>query len=329
MGSVARLMAVATDGLRVTKRSCYRSAGRWAWSGWWLGLAVWLALPAGAQNIPVKDDLMKLTWQNVSYPATDPGETDLLNYWQRRERVVQVPVEQAALILIDVWDVENPRESNHPVGDRIVREAIAPLLAAARAANMMVIHGAHRPVGWDGRNTDPPGDYRGAGSSGLDELPPEVAAQPADPEQWPPREFKYRVGEYKQFASNGTPAYLPYGYVRGLHPDALPMPREREFIESNLQKVQEILREHKILHLLYAGTWTNGCVVMRDIGIRRMSALGYNTVILRDATWGPELADTWDTMEVTRGAVLDIEIINGFSGLASELTAELQRLAPK
>ena len=57
-----------------------------------------------------------------------------------------------------------------------------------------------------------------------------------------------------------------------------------------------------------------------------MFARGYNTVILRDATWGPELADTWDTLDVTKGAVLDIEILTGFSALSAELVKELERL---
>jgi nicotinamidase-related amidase len=236
-------------------------------------------------------------------------------------------VEQTALILIDVWDIAGERERNPPVGDEIVRTAIAPLLQAARAADMLVVHAVHRPIGWDGRNTGPRIDARSGDAMARDQLPAEVARQPVDPEQWPPREFAYRVGEYGQFARNDSPAYLPYAYVQGIHPDALPVKRDREYIESDFDRVQSLLRENRILHLLYVGEWTNGCVVMRPVGIRKMSALGYDTIILRDATWGPELADTWDTMEVTRGAVMDIEILNGFSALASEVTSELRRLA--
>ena len=38
------------------------------------------------------------------------------------------------------------------------------------------------------------------------------------------------------------------------------------------------------------------------------------------------MADTWDTLEVTMGAVLDIEILNGFSALSVDVVRELQRL---
>jgi nicotinamidase-related amidase len=282
---------------------------------------------ADAQTGPERQArLMKLTLRNVSYPAVDPGAPDMSVHWQRRERTVHLPLEQTALILIDVWDIASERERNPPVGDKIVRTAIGPLLQAARAADMLVVHAVHRPIGWDGKNNAPRIDARSGDSMARDRLPEEIARQPVDPTQWPPREFVYRVGEYGQFARNDSPAYLPYAYVQGIHPGALPTQRDREYLESDFDRVQTILRENKVLHLLYVGEWTNGCVVMRPVGIRRMSALGYNTIILRDATWGPELADTWDTMEVTRGAVMDIEILNGFSALASEVTAELRRL---
>ena len=246
-------------------------------------------------------DELRLTLWNVSYPAVDPGDRDMNGQWRRRERVVTMPVGEAALLLIDVWDVENERQGSPPAADRIVRERIAPLLAAARAAGMLVIHAPHRPVGWDGANRGPRIDCRSAASTARDALPADVAGRARDPEEWPPAEFVYRVGGYGQFARNDQPAYMPYGYVRGIHPDTLPVRGEREHIESCFEEVQALLRRNGILHLLYVGEWTNGCVVMRPVGIRRMSSLGYNTVILRDATWGCELADTWETMEVTGG----------------------------
>ncbi len=48
--------------------------------------------------------------------------------------------------------------------------------------------------------------------------------------------------------------------------------------------------------------------------------------IPRDATWACEMADTWDTMEFTKAAVLDIEILNGFSVLASDVVRGLRRI---
>ena len=124
---------------------------------------------------------MDLTLRNVSYPPTDPGAPDLSAHWMRRERSATLPVDQTALVLIDVWDVESERAMNAPAGDRIVEERIAPLLEAARAADLLVIHAVHRPIGWDGINTGPSLDARGPDSCARDELPKEVASRPEDP----------------------------------------------------------------------------------------------------------------------------------------------------
>ncbi len=63
------------------------------------------------------------------------------------------------------------------------------------------------------------------------------------------------------------------------------------------------------------------CIVSRPVGIRRMAALGYNTIILRDATWGSELPETWKS--------LDIEINNGFSASSEELVTYLKKVWPR
>ncbi len=261
---------------------------------------------------------IELTVRNVSYPADDPGPGLLAPHWRRRERTVTLPLDRTALLLIDFWDVVGgDRWGNPPRGDGIVRETVAPLLAAARAADLLVVHAFHRGIGWDGINHDPPVDFRTPASGAGAETPAE------EDDAWPPAAFRHRVGSYGQFAINSVPPYVDYPYVRGAHPGALPVRRDREVIESNREALDALFREHGILHLLYAGQWTNGCVVGRPAGMRAMSAAGYNTVILRDATWGAELADTWDDLTVTNASVLDIEIGTGFSALASEFTAAL------
>ena len=90
-------------------------------------------------------DELRLTLRNVSYPAVEPGDRDTSAHWRRRERVVRLPVGEGALLRIDVWDTENDRHANPPVGERIVRDRTAPLLSAARTAGMLLIHAPHRP----------------------------------------------------------------------------------------------------------------------------------------------------------------------------------------
>lgn len=40
--------------------------------------------------------------RNVSFPNKDPGETNLSSHKIRRERTIKVPVEESAIILIDI-----------------------------------------------------------------------------------------------------------------------------------------------------------------------------------------------------------------------------------
>ena len=156
-----------------------------------------------------------------------------------------------------------------------------------------------------------------------DSLPPYIDKTRIPPGQWPPVDFIFRVDRYGQYARNTNPKYSPYTQILGLNPNLKPVRGDKEYIESNLNKIQKIFRDNKILHLIYVGGATNQCIMNRPVGIRNMAAKGYNIIILRDATLGSELADTWDSLEVTKAAVLEIEINYGFSALGSDLVEQL------
>ena len=273
--------------------------------------------------------IIPVTLRNVSYPAEDPQVRYLQDYWRRRERKANLPLSKTAIILIDIWNKRNERLQDNPLVDEIIEDKIAPLLEVARKANMVVIYAVHRPIGWDGMNLGPTVDHRNPMSSGRDELPEFIKNKKLHIPEWPPLEFICRVGEFKQFATDSDPLYLPYTQVLGIHPKILPIRRKKEYIEYRLGEVKQILKDNGILHLVYAGGATNICVVERPVGIRIMSFLGYNTIILRDATWGSELPDTWDTLDITKAAVLDIEINNGFSASSEELVSEIRKCLAK
>lgn len=266
-----------------------------------------------------------ITARNVAFPQEDPEVSDLSSYKDRRERKITIPVQQAALILIDVWDTENKR-LNHPLITKVTEEKIAPLLKVARNNNMVVIHAPHRPIGWDGvSRMKKPADLRGPADTPRSELPEWVKKKTIKKSQWPPVEFIFRVGEYGKYSRYSNPSYVPYTQIKGIHKATLPTKRDKEYIESDRNKINLILKRHKILHLFYAGFGTNQCIVDRPAGIRNMSALGYNVIILRDATIGSEFKNTWETLEVTKAAILDIEINNGFSAKSDELVRELSK----
>jgi len=277
-----------------------------------------------------KPRVIDLTVRNVSYPQEDPGGNQLAtDHYQVRERSIRFPVENAALILVDTWEISNPRKGDIQVFEDIIRKKIKPLLTAARENNMLVLHAAHRNIDWNGKCLDAPLDLRSPTSTSRDSLPSYVTPERIPPDQWPPVEFVFRVGDFGQYAQNTSPSYMPYTQVLGLHPELKPVKRDREFIESDLRRIRNIFRENGILHLFYVGGATNQCIMNRPVGIRNMASLGYNVIILRDATMALELTDTWDTMEITSSAVREIEINFGFSALSRELTEALGVLTGK
>jgi nicotinamidase-related amidase len=271
-----------------------------------------------------------LTVRNVSYPEKDPGGNELAtNHYQLRERSIKIPVEKSALILVDTWEISNPRKGEIQLYENMIQKKIKPLLNAARENNMLVLHAAHRKIDWNGKCLDAPLDLRSPTSTSRDNLPSYVIPERIPPDQWPPAEFVFRVGKYGQYAQNTSPSYMPYTQVLGLHPSLKPVQRDREFIESDLKRIQQIFRENGILHLFYVGGATNQCIMNRPVGIRNMAPMGYNTIILRDATMALELTDTWDTLEITNSAVREIEINFGFSALSTELIEALSGLKKK
>ena len=276
------------------------------------GIGLGAEQPEPADGPELTDRSVRITVRNASYPLQDPGGDRLATHFELREREIEIPVDQMALVLIDTWNVERERFG---AGERLdVAAEIRPLLDLARELDLVVLHAPHRWIGWDGLNRRQSGeDFRGPSSMSRDRVPESPQAERFAEQEWPPVEFVFRVGEYGQYSTNSNPAYLPYPRILGLHPDLLPKKRDREFIVSRIDKIQEIFREHGILHLLYVGGATNKCIVNRPVGIRNMAAKGYNTLIVRGATVGSELESTYEVRRVTEAAILDIEINHGFS----------------
>ena len=268
---------------------------------------------------------IKIIVRNASYPITDPGGNDMSSYYELREREMDIPLSQTALILIDTWDLEQPRHIDSRKTN--VFEKIKPILNIARELDMLVLHAPHRSIGWDGVNKNKNKlDLRSPSSTPRLELPAWLKSRKISESQWPPINFVFRVGEFGKYSTYNNPSYLPYPRILGIQKDLLPRKRSREFIESSPGKVQKIFRDNKILHLLYVGMATNQCIVNRPVGIRKMSSIGYNTIIVRGATVGSELNSTYDSQQVTNSAILDIEINNGFSVSSSNLLGALESL---
>jgi hypothetical protein len=74
----------------------------------------------------------------------DPGEEWLEKNTGYARLDWEIPVSQAALVVVDVWDrhyIKDPEER----AERIIQERIRPLLTACRKAGLQIIHAPSPP----------------------------------------------------------------------------------------------------------------------------------------------------------------------------------------
>ena len=84
-------------------------------------------------------------------------------------------------------------------------------------------------------------------------------------------------------------------------------PRIGDCIVGTGAELQELCFDKRILHLIYVGFAANWCVLFRDYGVREMSLLNYNVIILRDCTTAIENAYTAERKDMTKFAILEAE----------------------
>jgi len=209
------------------------------------------------------------------------------------ERVLPVPLNQSALVLVDVW-------STHYIDSwlerarRMTAATIVPILAAARGAGMTVIH-APSPFIAD--------RY----------LPAPEAPAPREQSlfEWPPADFRgiYRGGEYASFGRNPEPrlSAAMERYVTDLDIAETVCPVAGEPIIHTGQQMHGLLAQRGILHLIYVGFVTNWCLIGRDYGVIAMNDRGYNVIVVRDATTGIEFHDTVDALAATNMTIREVE----------------------
>ena len=226
-----------------------------------------------------------------SVPAGTPCREE---HFVRRQLVMELPVEQTALVLVDLWNKHFIESWLERAGE-VTREKVMPALAAARTAGLPVVHAPSPEVAAQfeqlGRHTPPP---------------------PAADPDWPPPAFRARQGEYAAFRGpRAQPPGIPGITGLGMSPAVDVEPEE--WVVATGQQLHDLCRQLGVLHLVYAGFATNWCILNRDYGLRAMARRGYNLILLRDATAGVEFPDTLDGLLATEMAVREVEQQLGFS----------------
>ena len=217
-----------------------------------------------------------------------------------------LPVEQIALVLVDVW-------GEHYVASHVARTAeittgrIKPLMQAFRGLGAAVIHA---PSPECARQYAQCGKYAvEAGKSGQD-----------GGEDWPPVEFRRKEGDYARWARPQDAQDAEFDRIieeRFIQRDV--EPQEGDEVIATGEELQCLLMERGILFLFYAGFAANMCMPFRDYGMRAMKSRGYEIVLIEDCTTAIETADTIESLDLSRNAVRDTEVNIGYTVSSSEL----------
>lgn len=221
------------------------------------------------------------------------------------ERVLPIPAARAALVLVDVWNIDF-LEGYFARVERIVKEKIAPLLEAARAIGVTVIHAPSPEV-----------------AARYTPAPP---AEPIERDTWPPADFLpdadtgCRNGEYAVLGRDHEPrlseALSLFERELDIHP--LVAPTTGEPVIHNGPQLHHELKQRGILHLFYAGFASNWCIQNRDYGVVEMNKRGYNVVFIRDATTGIEVGETAQQLALTAASIREIETKYAWSTTTGE-----------
>jgi nicotinamidase-related amidase len=237
----------------------------------------------------------------------------------RREIEMSVPVNQTAMVLVDLWNVHFI-DSWLERAARVTREKVVPAIRSAREAGLTIIHAPSPEVA-----NQYPQTARNAITA------PKPTSQ--DGPDWPPHDFRSRDGDYRAYANPRDQA-PGIGARWDVLKDSLAVSPAVEVQEDDVviatgNQLHRTLADRGILHLVYAGFATNWCVLGRDYGIRAMAGYGYNIIMLREATAGVEFPDTLDDLMVTEISIREIEQQFGFTVSNDAFYRSCARVASK
>jgi len=219
----------------------------------------------------------------------------------------EIPISQAALVMVDVWDRHYLKDTEARA-ESIIQERIVPLVPKCREAGLQIIHApspklAEEHPAWVGAVENENGQWDG----------------------WPSHDFRNKTGVYKPYAR----PVEPRGAERDEHVSKLTMhpsvlPEGDDVVIANGAELHQYCKRKGILFLFYLGFNTNACILLRPYGTIRMHERGYEIIIVRDCGTGMESFETHDDLWQTRGAILFLEMYGKYSISSEELTASLK-----
>jgi nicotinamidase-related amidase len=248
-------------------------------------------------------------------------------------RELELDPTATALVTVDLWNMNSEPEPLVPelgreaeigfIGlgrtgseeaGRRIRENVAPVVEAARAAGLTVVHCNSEKV------------VRRYPEC-LVENPPRVGPDVPDgqcagdrrthagdlaPEPWPPAEVRTAVLDEYVLVTWGEGAQERWDAMREVcdFPAAVrPVPGDVCVYQQ--EAFDSIMRERRITNIVYVGFLLGHCLMDKPGGLRSTAAIwnspGYRTAVLRDCTLAQESAESIDSFGTTEAFIFWLE----------------------
>jgi nicotinamidase-related amidase len=254
-----------------------------------MACGTWLATSGAARAASSEPLTLPIRWER---PASTPDGFSR----QTADRALEP--RETALLICDMWDKHWCASATRRCGELAVR--MAPLVDAARQRGMKIIHCPSDVVA-----------FYGAHPARQRALSAPKATPPVPIGSWCSLD-KAREGELPIDDSDGgcdcQPQCKNYRAWSRQHP-AIPVADE-DLITDSGQEVYNFLIQEGIKNILYMGVHTNMCVLGRSFGLRQMTRLGFQTLLLRDLTdtmYNPRMRPMVDHAAGTELVVRHIE----------------------
>ena len=145
---------------------------------------------------------------------------------------------------------------------------------------------------------------------------------------WPPEAFRAKSGSFARYARPDDELRAKsWADLESAEFHELVQPVGDEPVISTGEELHRLCAEKQILHLLYVGFHTPGCMTGRSYGVVEMLRRGYHVILLRDCTNGMETHETRDEKLSMRGTIAFLEQTGIYTLTGDEVIAALRALA--
>ncbi|MBC7187823.1 MAG: isochorismatase family protein [Calditrichaeota bacterium] len=246
---------------------------------------------------------------------------------------IVVPVAETALVAMHIWNVgfdpELPFAPQGPAGPvmemlewaarsvPITREVIPPLLAAARAAGVRVIHVASD----ESYARRYPGYHRTVALAG-----PEPTGLPT---ARGPQEEPYPDSDKSRLLFGPRFPEAAKWYGERLDFPEVAKPHDDEYVALTTHQLNAVLRELGIWQLIYVGFAIDWCLWFSPGGMVDMSRLGYRCSCIKEAVTAVENKESVQDELHKQEALWRTSLMFGYVHSAADFIAACNRVAPR